>query len=67
MLTFEIGNNAGRIWNLLSEEGAHPVKDVIKKLKLPTSEFYMAIGWLAREGKIYHFEQDGILTVHLKE
>lgn len=67
MLTVEIGNNAGKIWNLLNEDGAQPVKSAIKKLKLSASEFYMAAGWLSREGKIYHFEEDGVLMMHLKE
>jgi hypothetical protein len=67
MITNEIGLNAGKIWNLLNEKGEHPVKDMVKKLKLSTNDFYMAIGWLAREGKIFHFEKDGALMVTLKE
>lgn len=66
MITTEIGMNAGKIWNLLNENGDYPVKEMIKKLKLPTSDFYMAMGWLAREGKVYHFENDGVLTVCLR-
>ena len=65
MITNEIGNNAGKIWNLLDEQGEHSVNELKKKLKLKVPEFYMAIGWLAREGKIFHFEKDKTLMVYL--
>lgn len=66
MLTDESSLNAGKIWNLLNEHGEHSVKDLKKKLKLSEPEFFMAIGWLAREGKIFHFEKDETLMVGLK-
>jgi predicted transcriptional regulator len=67
MITNEIGLNAGKIWRLLNEQGDHSVKELKKKLKLSDSDIYMALGWLAREGKIFHFEKDDILMVGLKE
>ena len=67
MITNEIGLNAGKIWNTLNEQGEQPVKNLIKKLQLSGPGFYMAIGWLAREGKICHFEKDGAMTIYLKE
>jgi len=67
MITNEIGLNAGKIWNALNDNGEHPVKNLIKKLKMSSPDFYMAIGWLAREGKIFHFEKDGIMTICLKD
>jgi len=66
MITNEIGLNAGKIWKLLDEQGEHSVKELKKKLKLSDHEFFMAIGWLAREGKIFHFEKDETLMVSLK-
>jgi hypothetical protein len=66
MITNEIGLNAGRIWNLLDVQGEHSVKELKKKLKLKDAEFFMAIGWLAREGKIFHFEKEDTLMVGLK-
>ena len=67
MITNEIGLNAGKIWSLLNEQGEHSVKELKKELKLTDNEFSMAIGWLAREGKIFHFEKDKILMVSLKD
>lgn len=66
MITNEIGLNAGKIWTLLNEKGDHSVKDMIKKLKLSTADFYMAVGWLAREGKVYQYEQDGVMMIVLR-
>lgn len=66
MIASEIGLNAGKIWNFLDEQGEHSVKELKKKLKLTDHEFFMAIGWLAREGKIFHFEKEGTLMVFLK-
>jgi Mn-dependent DtxR family transcriptional regulator len=66
MITAEIGFNAGKIWELLNEKGEQPVKEMIKKLKLSTSDFHMAMGWLAREGKISYSENKGIMSVSLK-
>ena len=67
MITNEIGLNAGKIWKLLNELGDHSVKDMKKKLKLSVSDIYMALGWLAREEKTFHFESDGEWLVCLKD
>jgi hypothetical protein len=66
MITAEIGFNAGKIWEFLNENGEQPVKEMTKKLKLSTSDFHMAMGWLAREGKISYSENKGIMSVSLK-
>jgi len=67
MITNKIGSNAGKIWNLLNEQGEHSVKELKKKLKLTDREFFMAIGWLAREDKVYLFEDGGEWLIGLKE
>jgi hypothetical protein len=67
MITDDIGLNAGKIWKHLDEHGENSVKELKKELKLGTPEFFMAIGWLAREGKIFHFEKDKTLMICLKE
>lgn len=66
MITNEIGMNAGKIWNELNEQGEQSIKGLMKKLKLSSSDFHMAVGWLAREGKTFHFENDGIMMISLK-
>lgn len=67
MITNEIGLNAGIIWKALFEEGEQPVKSLIKKLQMSSSDFYMAVGWLSREGKLYHYEKDGAMVICLKD
>ena len=47
------GYNAGRLWEILSTEGPQVQTKLIKKTKLREDEFYGAIGWLARENKIF--------------
>ena len=66
MITNEIGLNAGKVWNLLNELGELSHKVAQKKLNLKSADYYMAVGWLAREGKIYHFEKDNQIKIYLK-
>jgi len=47
------GNNAGKIWEILKEEGPQVQTKLMKKTNLASNEFYGAVGWLARENKIY--------------
>jgi len=47
-----IGNNAGRIWDFLSDEGPQVRSKIIENTKMPEEDFFGAIGWLARENKI---------------
>ncbi len=52
MKTTKIGENAGKIWNTLSESGEMTISQVKKKATLNDSETNMALGWLAREDKV---------------
>lgn len=49
----QMGNNAGILWNMLNAQG---VKTEVAKLKkessLSETDFWAAIGWLAREDKL---------------
>ena len=47
-----IGNNAGRIWDALQEDGPQVRSKIIEKTQMPEQDFFGAIGWLARENKI---------------
>jgi hypothetical protein len=47
------GNNAGKIWNALNKYGPLSRSSVIQKTKLSIKDFYISVGWLARENKIY--------------
>lgn len=48
----DIGETAGSIWRTLDEEGPLRLATLKKQIKVADVLFYMAVGWLAREGKI---------------
>lgn len=64
MFAEKIGTNAGLIWNAL-ENGEASLKAVKKATKLNEKDLNMAIGWLAREGKIELFEIEGEVSARL--
>jgi len=64
MLNEKIGNNAGIVWNALAE-GELNVKAVKKATKLTEKDLNLALGWLAREGKITFNELEGELFIAL--
>ena len=47
-----IGNNAGVSWNVLNANGKMTETKLKKESGLGSAEFYTALGWLAREGKL---------------
>ncbi|WP_455622533.1 winged helix-turn-helix domain-containing protein [Parabacteroides sp.] len=50
-----IGFNAGKIWQILSKEGHYKAwtsEALMKESGLSAPDFYVAIGWLAREDKL---------------
>ena len=48
----EIGENAGKIWNALSDGSTKEAKEIKKAAGIKDKEFYTALGWLARGGKV---------------
>ena len=64
MLLEKIGQNAGLVWTVL-ENGELNIKTVKKITKLTERDLNMALGWLAREGKIRFHEFEGDLFVAL--
>lgn len=64
MLNEKIGINAGLIWNALAK-GELNTKAIKKTTKLAEKELTMALGWLAREGKVSFSEQESELVVTL--
>jgi Winged helix-turn-helix domain (DUF2582) len=48
----EIGETAGKVWNLLQRNGKASLPTVERGVQSPKPVVHMAIGWLAREGKV---------------
>ena len=63
MIITKIGENAGLCWNAL-QGGALTLKALKKATKLKNDELYLALGWLAREGKV-SFTEGEDLTITL--
>lgn len=47
------GHNAGQIWEILNTEGPQVQTKIMQRTNLTDAEFFGAIGWLARENKIW--------------
>lgn len=64
MITNKIGENAGLIWSAL-QGGALTTKALKKATKLKEADLNLALGWLAREGKIAFVVEEADTTVSL--
>ncbi len=47
-----IGSNAGLVWTALNSNGKMTETKLKKETGLASAEFFAALGWLAREGKL---------------
>ncbi len=65
MLSVKIGENAGLVWNAL-QGGAISTKALKKATKLKEADLNLALGWLAREGKIAFQVTEADILVSLK-
>lgn len=61
-----IGMNAGHVWQKLNEIGLVSLHELARKLRLGDTDVALAIGWLAREDKVYIERRNGVLFVKLK-
>ena len=51
----KIGTAAGLVWNALNESSTPMSYEQLKRAtKLTDTMFYLAIGWLAREDKVWY-------------
>lgn len=67
MLKQIIGENAGIIWQILYDGTDFPLVKLQKLSGISDRDFYMAIGWLARENKIHFFHKAEVLCLCLVE
>ncbi len=56
MNKYDVGSNAGIIWNLLAEKnGKLSLTQIKEETGFELTELMLALGWLLREGKITEF------------
>jgi len=53
----KIGETAGEIWSFLSRKGPVSVTRLVNETGEKREVILQAIGWLARENKIYFFQE----------
>ena len=61
-----IGTAAGRVWHYLHRHGRSRLAAVRRDVDMPEPVVYMAIGWLAREGKLDVERESRFFYVSLK-
>ena len=62
-----VGTTAGMVWNFLRSNGECSLSALEKGVKAPTPMVSMAVGWLAREGKIEIKDMKRALRISLRE
>jgi hypothetical protein len=62
-----IGETAGLVWNFLRSNGDSTLSTLEKKVEAPRSMVSMAVGWLAREGKIEVKDEKRAVRISLRD
>ena len=62
-----IGKTAGKVWHYLKDHGKASLSGIEKGVKAPRGVVFMAIGWLAREGKLEFGQEKRTTQIWLKE
>ena len=62
----QVGETAGRIWQVLNHEGPQTFPQLKKKLNGSGELLSFALGWLAREDKVGITQEKKIVKVALK-
>jgi winged helix-turn-helix protein DUF2582 len=63
----EIGDAAGTIWQYLDKHGETTLSSLRQRVKLSEQMVLMAIGWLAREGKLNFISKGRTVKIDLRE
>ena len=56
-LTAKIGINAGKVWKVMDIWGEVNISTIVRLADIGEKEIYSALGWLAKEDKIYVSEK----------
>jgi len=61
-----IGDAAGKVYRYLEAQGSRSVSQIQRDTRLSQSLTYLALGWLAREGKVRFAQERRALLVGLE-
>lgn len=59
-----VGLNAGKVWQALNEVKEISIPELARRLNLSVESTALAIGWLAREDKVYIQRVNGLIAVY---
>ena len=62
----KIGGNAGLVWKALNQKGSQTATTLKKLTGLDDKNLCLALGWLAREGKINFRSEKRSTVIELK-
>jgi predicted transcriptional regulator len=62
----KIGENAGMVWKVLHQKGSQTSSSLKKLTGLDDKNLCLALGWLAREGKINFRSEKRSIMIDLK-
>lgn len=65
MITNAISQNAVKVRLMLLCCEEIPVEELFEMCGLTIVDFYLALGWLTREGRVIFYTRDGRLTVEM--
>lgn len=57
-ITTKFGENAGKIWSVLNKENCLKKDIILEMTQLNENDFFIGVGWLAKENKISIFDED---------
>jgi hypothetical protein len=68
MITIQsIGETAGEVWQYLKEHDGITLTTLVRAIGQPSEGVLMAVGWLAREGKLELSQEKRTITIRLAE
>lgn len=62
----QVGETAGAVWRVLSERGPLSLAKLVKEVDQPRDIVMQAVGWLAREDKVWIEEDTRTRVVSLR-
>ena len=62
----KIGENAGIVWRLLNEVKEISIFDLCHKTALSFEDAALAIGWLAREDKLFVHKRENMIVISIE-
>ncbi len=63
----QIGETAGKVWHVLNEKGPLSMAKLVKAVGLPRDMVMHAVGWLAREDKVWIQDEARCRMIYLKQ